>query len=435
MSLQLQSLAGLFLIPLLAWAMSERRRDLVGLGVLRFVAIALLLQLAVAGAMLNIPFLRQAFAWPGYLVAALQGASNEGMRFVFGYLAGGPAPFDVSNPRHGFVLAFQALPIILLVSVLSRLLYHWGILTRIVGAFAWVLKRTLGVGGPVGTSAAANIFVGMVEAPLLIRPYVARLSRADLFAVMTVGMATIAGTVLALYASVLEPEIPGAAGHLIVASVISIPAALLIAGLMVPGAGIFWETGQNDRNCWTDSNELLTDVSEETRSSMDAVAQGTQDGIRLLVSVIAMLVVMLALIALVNQLLVFFGERVGIGLSLEKIFGWTFYPLALLIGIPHAEAFAGGELLGIKTVINELVAFLRLAEAGADVLSSRSRLILTYALCGFANFGSLGILIGGLVAIAPERRVEIASLGFKCLVAGTLATLMTGAVVGVFTPP
>jgi CNT family concentrative nucleoside transporter len=282
----------------------------------------------------------------------------------------------------------------------------------------------MGVGGAVGLSTAANIFVGMVEAPLLVRPYLAQMSRGGLFATMTVGMAGVAGTVLALYASILEPVLPGAAGHLIVASVISVPAALMLAELMVPqGADAV-------------STAATADISidDPPQSSMDAIAQGTREGIELLVNVTAMLVVVVALVALANQLVAFLGRPFGLTATIEQMLGWVFAPLAWLIGIPWAESATVGSLLGVKTVLNELVAYLELASSAGQALSPRSRLILTYALCGFANVGSLGILIGGMVAMVPARRAEIVSLGARTLVSGTLATLMTAAVVGALTP-
>ncbi|HXF53682.1 MAG TPA: nucleoside transporter C-terminal domain-containing protein [Hyphomicrobiaceae bacterium] len=383
----------------------------------------LALQLAIAGAMLNLPPLRALFEWPAAAVTALQSATGAGVQLVFGYLAGGPAPFDVVRPEHGFVLAFQALPLILVVSALSRLLYHWGILQGLVRAFAWMLQRSLGVSGPVGTSAAANIFVGMIEAPLFIRPYLAGMRRGGLFATMTVGMAGIAGTVLALYASILEPKVAGAAGHLIVASVISVPAALMLAALMVPDEG----AGEAPFG----PNDLVID---EAASSMDAIARGTREGIDLLVNVAAMLIVIVALVALANQVLAWLTDFIGVRLTFEQMLGWCFAPLAWLTGIPWAEATSAGSLLGTKTVLNELVAYLQLSALPPEALSERSRLILTYALCGFANFGSLGIMIGGIAAMVPERRAEIVELGSKTLISGTLATLMTGAVVGLLTP-
>lgn len=426
MLLQLQSLAGLLTIPLLAWMLSENRRLASGRGSFRIVLGGILLQIAIAALMLNVAPVRAAFDYPGKAVEALQAATGEGMRLVFGYLAGGPAPFAVVKPEASFILAFQALPLVLIVSVLSKLLYHWGVLQAVVKAFAWGLHRTLGVSGPVGTSAAANIFVGMVEAPLLVKPYLASMSRAGLFATMTVGMAGIAGTVLAIYASLIGSQVPGAAGHLIVASVISVPAALLLSALMVPEdvsspatAGAAPTTAIGDEN--------------EPRTSMDAIAQGTREGVDLLVNVTAMLVVAVALVALTNMILNSLFAPFGFPLTLQSILGWVFAPLAWLIGIPWAECGLAGGLLGVKTVLNEFVAFLQMAALPADALSPRSRLIMTYALCGFANLASLGIMLGGLVAMAPGRRDDILSLGPRTIVSGTLATMMTAAVVGILT--
>ena len=425
MSLQAQSLIGLFAIPLIAWALSERRGAIAPSRLARILIAGIGLQILIAGVMLNIPAARAAFDWAAGLVAALQAATNAGMRLVFGYLAGGPTPFDTVRPETSFILAFQALPLILVISALSKLLYHWGVLQKVVHGIGWVLQRSLGVTGPVGTSAAANVFVGMVEAPLLVRPYLAAMSRGGLFATMTVGMAGVAGTVLALYATVLEPTLPGAAGHLIVASVISVPAALMLAELMVPDAAA------PDKAA--DATDIVFD--DPPHSSMDAIAQGTREGIELLVNVTAMLIVIVALVALANQLL---GVRDGPARrrrsAIEQMLGWAFAPLAWLIGIPWAECVQAGSLLGVKTVLNELIAYLQLGQIPPGALSERSRLILTYALCGFANFGSLGIMIGGMVAMVPARRAEIVSLGAKTIVSGTLATLMTAAVVGAMTP-
>ncbi|MCC7253724.1 nucleoside transporter C-terminal domain-containing protein [Hyphomicrobium sp.] len=426
MALQVQSLLGLMLLPLLAWAISEDRRAVAGPRLLRIVIAGIGLQLVIAALMLTLPASRAVFDWAAGLVAALQEATNAGTRLVFGYLAGAPAPFETVRPENSFVLALQALPLVLVISALSRLLYHWGVLQRVVAAIGWVLRRAFAVTGPVGTSAAANIFVGMVEAPLLVRPYLAAMSRSDLFATMTVGMATVAGTVLALYASILEPHIPGAAGHLMVASILSAPAALMMAALMVPGAAA----------APAPAEEAATAiVAEPARSSVDAVAQGTREGIALLVNITAMLIVTVALVALANKLLAFATAPLGTALTIEGIMGWLFAPFAWLIGVPWSECGTAGSLIGIKTVINEFVAYLRLAETPVEAVSERSRLLLAYALCGFANFGSLGIMIGGMVAMVPERRPEIVELGAKTIVSGTLATLMTAAAVGVLTAP
>jgi CNT family concentrative nucleoside transporter len=425
MWLQAQSLVGLVAIPLLAWVLSERR-DAIGRARLARILIGGLgLQVLIAGVMLNVPASRAAFDWAANLVAVLQTATSTGMRLVFGYLAGGQAPFETVRPETSFILAFQALPLILVISALSKLLYHWGVLQRIVSAIGWVLQRSLGVTGPVGTSAAANVFVGMVEAPLLVRPYLASMSRAGLFATMTVGMAGVAGTVLALYATVLEPTLPGAAGHLIVASVISVPAALMLSALMVPDEVPLAGDAEPPA-------EIVID--DPPHSGMDAIAQGTREGIELLVNVTAMLIVIVALVALANKLVGFVAAPLGLELTIEGMLGWLFAPLAWLIGIPWAECARAGSLLGVKTVLNELIAYLQLGHIPAGALSERSRLILTYALCGFANFGSLGIMIGGMVAMVPSRRAEIVSLGSKTIVSGTLSTMMTAAVVGAMTP-
>lgn len=421
MTLALQSMIGLVVIPLIAWSLSEDRFGQGWQRILTIWAVGLGCQLAIAALLFGIPGSQIFFQVLADAVAALQAATLKGMQFVFGYVAGGPAPFDTTNPQFAFTLAFQALPLILLMSVLSRLFYHWGILQRIVGAFAWALKKTLGVGGPLGTSAAANIFVGMVEAPLLIRPYLSSMSRGALFAMMTTGMATVAGTVLALYATILEPTVPGAAGHLLAASVMSAPAALMIARLMVP-------EGFSDG---PESAEI--EMPEATSSSMDAIAQGTLDGVRLLAMVTAMLVVMVALVALANAGLGLIGDVAGSALTIERMLGWVCAPLAWLVGIPWSEAGAAGGLIGVKVVLNEFLAYLQMSGLPEEALSPRSRLILTYVICGFANLGSLGIMIGGLVAIAPERRAEIVALGPRTIVSGTLATLMTGAVVGALT--
>lgn len=422
MPLQAQSLIGLIAFPLLAWLMSERREALSSLRLIRIVGAGLALQLGVAALMLNVPALRGGFDWAASLLGALQEATATGMRLVFGYLAGSPAPYATTAPENSFILAFQALPLVLLVSALSKLLYHWGILQRVVAAFAFVLERTMGVSGPVGTSAAANVFVGMIEAPLLVKPYLAGMSRGGLFATMTVGMAGVAGTVLALYAAILGPGVPGVAGHLIVASVISVPAALLLSALMVP-----------DDDTMGEEAAPVT-LADPPRSTMDAVAQGTREGVGLLVNVTAMLVVMIALVALANMALGWVTAPFGPRLTFEGLLGYAFAPLAWLTGIPWEHCRTAGALLGVKTVLNELIAYLQLAGTAPELLTDRSRLIMTYALCGFANLGSLGIMLGGLSAMVPERRGEIVELGGRTLVAGTLATLMTAAAIGLLTP-
>ena len=308
------------------------------------------------------------------------------------------------------MLAFQALPLVLLVSALSAMLYHWRVLPAVVSGFAWCLRRTLGLGGTAGVATAANVFVGMIEAPLLVKPYLARATRADLFVVMTAGMATIAGTVMVLYAQFLQGVVPGAIGHLLTASILNAPAAIVIARLMVPA-----EPGaEADR----------VEMAGIYDSTMDALTQGTADGLRLLLNIVAMLIVLVALVALIDMILGLAPHVAGAPLSLERLFGWALSPVAWAIGIPWKEAGIAGELIGTKVVLNELLAYLQMSHIPATQLSATSKLILTYGMCGFANFGSLGIMLGGLTAMAPERRGDIVSLGLKSIMAGVIATLL-----------
>jgi len=399
-----------------AWLLSEDRRAVSA----RLVLGGLTLQLALALLLLKLPAAQQVFVGVNQLVLALNRATEAGTSFVFGHLGGGAAPYEVAYPENSFVLAFRALPLLLVISALSALLFHWRVLPVIVRAFAWLLKRSLGVGGALGLGAAANVFVGMVEAPLLIKPYLASMSRAALFALMTTGMATIAGTVMVLYATLIGTSVPNALGHILTASLVNAPAALVIAGILVPPRG----GGQGD------SGDELPRLAPDHAGAMDAITRGTLEAIPLLLNIIAMLIVMVALVSLGNELLALLPEVNGAPLTLERLLGWVFAPVVWLIGIPWQEATAAGQLMGIKTILNELLAYLQLARLPTDALSERSRLIMTYALCGFANFGSLGIMIGGLGALAPARRAEVAALGLRSILAGTLATLMTGAVVG-----
>ncbi len=416
--LVLQSLLGVFFIPLLVWMTGEGRHTLAPRQVAATIAAGLALQAAIAIVFLKVPQAGVLFHAASAAIGALQRATNAGTSLVFGYLAGAPAPFDVTRPQHAFILAFQALPLILLMSALSRLLYYWGILQRVVAAFAIVLQKTFGIGGPLGMSTAANVLLGMVEAPLLIRPYLKGMGRGALFATMVGGMATIAGTVMVIYASILEPLVPGAAGHLLAASLLNAPAALMLSRLAVPD-------GFHDGP--TSAHAALEDGP---RSSMDAIVQGTTDGVRLLAAVAAMLVVMVALVALANEILGAISGGFGVPLTLQRLLGWLCAPLAWLLGIPWSEAATAGALLGQKIVLNEFLAYLSLAGTDTAALSPRSRLIITYALCGFANLGSLGIMIGGLVAMAPDRRAEIVALGGRSLFVGMLATMLSAAVVG-----
>lgn len=409
----MQSAFGLAVLTAIAWAISEKRRAVTW----RVPAVGIAMQLVVAWLLLELPPVRASFGILNNAVLALQTASETGTSFVFGYLGGAPLPFETRPDTSSLVLAFRALPLVIVVSALTALLTYWRILPLVVRALSSVLERVFGIGGAVALSTAANVFVGMVEAPLFIRSYLRQLSRAELFMVMCTGMASIAGTVLFLYVTILGTVVDDAAGQLITASIMSAPASIMFAWLMVPLDG--HRTGAT-----------LTSGDDAPTSAMDAITQGTERGLALLLNIAAMLIVLVALVALANSLLGLLPDVYGSELSLERVLGWLMAPVVWLIGVPWAEAPAAGSLMGIKTVLNELLAYLRLAELDAS-LSERTRLIMTYALCGMANFGSVGIMIGGLTAMAPERRPEIVALGLKSIVGGTLATLSTGAVVGI----
>lgn len=408
-----QGILGIVALLGFAWALSEDRWTVRW----RLVVGGLILQLVAALLLLKVEPLERALATLNKMVLAVQSATLEGTTFVFGYIGGGNTPFDVTTPAHTFVLAFQGLPLILVVSAISALLFYWRILPLIVRAFAYVLQKSLGLDGATGVAAAANVFVGMIEAPLLIRPYLREMSRSGLFVVMTVGMATIAGNMFVLYASILVTAIPDGAGHLLTASLISAPAAVAVAALMVPGT---------DNEPQAEAAVFL----DEQKSAVSAIVNGTFEGVKLVVAVAALLIVAIALVSLTNQLLALLPEVGGSELSLQRVLGWILMPVAWLLGLPWEDAALGGELLGTKVILNELVAYLDLAAQPAGELSLSSRLIMTYALCGFANLGSLGILLGGLTAMVPERQSEIIALGPRSLVAGNLASFMTGAVVG-----
>ena len=408
-----QSALGLIAFLLIAWGLSEQRRNVAW----RTVLAGLALQVAMAAALLKLPLFKHVFLGLNDAMLALEAATRAGTSFVFGYLGGADLPFAETHPGASFVLAFRALPLVLVISALSALLFHWRILPLVVQAFAKLLQRAMRIGGAVGVSTAANVFVGMVEAPLFIRPYLRELGRGELFMVMTCGMASIAGTVMVLYAAVLGSVVPDALGHILVASLVSAPAGIVIAALMIPPAGAATAGGEV--------------ALERADSSMDAITRGTIAGVEVLIQVIALLIVLVALVTLVNLALGVLPPVGGEAVTLQRVLGYVMAPLTWLAGVPWSEAPTAGSLMGTKTVLNEFIAYIELSKLDAAALSERSRIIMTYALCGFANLGSLGILIGGMGAMVPERRAEIVALGMKSIVSGTLATLATGATVGI----
>ncbi|BBO67382.1 nucleoside:proton symporter [Desulfosarcina alkanivorans] len=408
-----QGVAGLAAFLLLAWLMGEHRRQVS----LKLIATGIGVQLVTGLILLRLPVFRQFFMILNDGVMALEAATTAGTSFVFGFLGGAALPFAEAFPGASFILAFRALPLVLVISALSALLFHWRVLPLVVSGFSWCLRKTMGLGGAEGLGVSANVFVGMVESPLFVRPYLEKMTRSELFALMTAGMATIAGTVMVLYASILGDVIPGVMGHILTASIISVPAAVTVAKVMVP------ETASPT------GGELVVDQPDA--GSMDAVTRGTLQGVELLINIIAMLIVLVALVHLANTLLGLLPDIGGQAITLQRVLGRIMAPLAWLMGVPWQEAPAAGGLMGVKTILNEFLAYLELSRLQPGTLSDRSMLIMTYAMCGFANPGSLGIMIGGLGTMAPGRRSEIVSLGLRSVVAGTLATCMTGAVVGI----
>jgi len=411
--MRLQALLGIFVFLGIAWAVSEKRKQVR----LSTIILGVFVQFAVAGLLLYVPFFKRFFLLLNNVVLSLDAATREGSAFVFGYLGGGTPPFMVTDPGSSFILAFQALPLVLVIGALSSLLFHWKILSYIVKILSIVLQKTLNIGGALGLGASTTIFLGMVEAPLVVKPYLRRMTRSELFSLMTVGMACIAGTVMFLYATILTPVIPEALGHILVASFIHVAAAITIARIMVP------ETGKET------AGSMIPDRT--TTSSMDAVVRGTMDGLTLLLNIIAMLIVMVALVHIANGLVGLLPAVGGQPLTLQRILGFIMAPVVWLFGIPWAQAQTAGFLMGTKTVLNELLAFISMSQLPAGALDARSRIIMVYALTSFANFGSLGILIGGLGSLEPERRNEVVGMGMKAILAGTLATCMTGAVIGI----
>jgi len=417
----LQALFGLMVFIGIAVLFSEQRRMLNW----QLLAAGLGLQFLVAFVMFRFELLQELLNALNRVVIAIADATETGSLFLFGYLGGDPSnvayPFSIDNPEATVILAFRILPLILIFTVLSAILWHFRILPVIVRGFSVVLRRAMGVSGAVGLSAAANIFIGMVESPALIRPYIKGLTRSELFVVMSCGMATIAGTVMVLYSVILGEVIDNALGHILTASVISAPAAIMLALIMVPAAP-------------KDSAKIAggdaVDISTDYHNVMDAIVRGTSDGLKLMVNVGAMLLVFIALVALFNSALLLVPYSSNDPFTLQTILGWMFAPLVWLMGIPWQEAQLAGTLMGIKTALNELLAFLALVDMPAESLSDKSTIIMTYALCGFANFGSLGIMIAGLTGMCSERTREIVALAPKSLISGTLATCMTGTIAG-----
>jgi len=431
LSERLRSLVGLFALTLIAWLLSMDRKRVPW----RVVIWGISLQLVFALFILKTPVGARIFDTMNAVVVALLGYTVDGARFVFGNLVDNNVPIGTGDPGNGpftavagqvantgSYFAFTVLPTIIFFCSLMTVLYHLGVMQKVVRGVAWVMQRTMGTSGAETLSAAGNIFVGQTEAPLLIKPFVEKMTLSELMAVMTAGFATVAGGVMAAYVGMLLLHFPDIAGHLMAASVMSAPAALVVAKLMVP------ETGEPETR-----NTLEVKVERPDVNLIDAAARGASEGLFLALNVGAMLLAFVALIYLFNGMIGWAGGLAGIqGLTLEKVLGWVLAPLAWLMGVSWADAPTVASLMGIKTVLNEFFAYIQLAGIlnGPSSLEPRSVVIVTYALCGFANFSSIAIQLGGIGGIAPTRRHDLSRLGLRAMIGGTIAAFMTATVAG-----
>ena len=408
-----RALIGMALIFAIAWGLSENKKKFPVKIVLGAVAI----QFAFALILFGIDPIRDGLFGANKVVDQLIAATAYGTQFVFGPIFGTQAGWEAHVGQPGPIFAVHLLPLIIVVAALSAILWHWHILRWVTKGFASIFRRFMGLGGATSLAVSANIFMGMTEAPVLIKPYLRGMTRSEIFILMTAGFATVAGSVLVLYGAFLTPTMPHALGQLLAASLIAAPAAVALALVMVP------ET--------VDEKQRAHEPDFEYESTMDAFATGASDGLKILANIVTMLIAALALLYLVNAALGAIPIEIGgLRLSIERILGWLFMPLMYMVGVPFDEAAKSGSLIGVKTVLTEFIAFLQLAEIPADEMTQRTRMITAHAINGFANFGSIGILIGGLSIIEPSRRTTFLELAWKTLIAGTLATCLSAAVVG-----
>ena len=410
----IQSLIGIVALILIAIPFSESIQKIK----VKFIIYALLIQTSLAFILLEIPFISTFFDVMSMAVESLRLSAIEGSSFVFGYLGGGEAPFEVSNNQNLPIFAFTFLPMLIFLSALSALLWHWKILPFLIKLLAKLFEKPLDAKGPIGLAATANIFLGQLEAPLLIKPYLNKMNQRDLLIIMTVGMSTIAGSVMVLYITWLDDKFTGVIGHFLTASILSVPAAIMFSNILIPSAQTELKPAKEDLKMY--------------ESSMDAISVGTKDGLNMFLSVIASLIVFLSLVALADFILGIFPNVYDEPISLQRIAAFIFAPIAWLMGIPFAEIIPAGNLLGTKTIFNELIAFNDLRDLDSNILSERSQLIMLYGICGFANISSVGILLGGLSAICPDIRGTLLKIAFRALFAATLASCLTGTVVSLF---
>ena len=429
-----QSVIGIGIILMICIGVSDNRSQIDYKGLIK----GLLFQFALALLLLKVAFIQDALGSLNESVLQLQKATQAGTSLVFGYLGGGPLPFEEKSPGMSFILGLQALPMILIFSALSSLLYYWRVLPLIIGFFAWLLGKVLNVSGATSFASIATVFVGIVEAPLLIRPYLNGLSKAELFVVMSTGMSTISGTVLVIYASFLQNSVPNVVTHLIIASLISAPGAVVLSLIAVPKGLLFESAPSKLQDHDLQGHGLksyikallhTTQAHKKYQSTMDAISDGTFQGMRLLASVIAMLIVLVALVSLGNSILQLLPNTDGSALTIQRLIGWVMQPFSWSLGIEWKDTQVAGQLMGEKLVLNEFIAYLDLSKLSSDAISEHSRVLLTYLLCGFANFGSLGIVIAGIASMAPDRQKEVVQMGAKSLLIGTLSTCLSAAMI------
>lgn len=409
----MQALFGVILIIFLCWTISTDRRAFPW----RFTLAGLALHLVLVILFLKVSWIRGSFSAVGYVAEGLKQSTLQATTFVFGYMGGGETPFEIIRADANVILAFQILPQIIVLSALFALLWYLGVLQRLISGIAFVLERFMKVSGALGLGAAANVFLGMIESPMTIRPFLAKMAPSELFALMTCGMATISGTVMVLYGSILEGVVDDPFGHIFIASLLAVPIALVLSNIVVTGSGKV--------------EQATLEGGVRYENAMDAISKGTNDGLQVFLNVLAMLVVVVALIAILNLMLAVLPDIGGEPLSMQRILGWVFAPIVWSMGLPASEVVQGGALLGMKMVLTEFVAFVEFTNLPEGALNPRSALIMTYALTGFANIASMGLMVGGLVAMAPSRRADIMKFGPKSMLVGTLTSCLSGAVVGI----
>ena len=408
----MRSIAGILILLFICYLISENKKAIN----YKELICGFVLQFVVAILLLKVSIIQEGLCSFTHVINGIKSATEEGTKFVFGYLGGGNStPFDISAHNNLFIFAFQALPMIMVFSAISMLLFHWNVLPKIINITTKVVNKFSNIGGILSVIASSKIMLGQTEAPLLIKPYLNKISRSELFSVISCGLATTSGAAMLLYSALLDKVIPNVLSHIVILTVLSIITSILIARIVIP---------QVEKSS---DGELITPY--KFSGSIDAITRGTSDGLGMVLNIGAMVIVAIALISIVNQMLTCLPNINGAPITIQRILGIFFTPIAYIIGIPYEEVFKAGELLSLKVVVNEVVAFIELANS-ANQLSPKSMIIMLYAICNFANISSIGINISSYSVLVPERRDEIIGLCGKALIVGTLATCISGAVIG-----